>query len=134
MQQVHGEVDRRETSTTGKEYNPMVQQILAANHAYFLGFSPAYAAVQVMQVGTHGLPELGKKFGYVKSARAITKATGEAFAVMREVGKLAIKSGVWQGADIHITDEVLHRLCDFIQLHYFCSVKLDSKFFADWIE
>lgn len=61
--------------------------VRALNHSYFLAVSPAYMLQQITQVPVLVLPEMAKTHGFVKSAKAISKATKPAFQIMTAVAK-----------------------------------------------
>lgn len=81
----------------------------SVSHAYYLGLSPAYGAIQLMQIGTNGLPELAKTHGYGKSFHAIRRATTAAFAVMRAATAEAAKGGAAHYADVALNETALQR-------------------------
>lgn len=78
-------------------------------HAYFLGFSPAYGAIQLMQVGTNAIPELAKTHGFGKSFHAIRQATPKALAVLRAVMSEARAQGWQHYGDLTLTEGVLQK-------------------------
>ena len=81
----------------------------AFNHAYFLGFSPSYAIVNLTQLGVLLWPELAKKHGFRNSARAIAKTTPTALKVVKAAFLEAKKAGWKHVPDASITKEVLSR-------------------------
>lgn len=85
------------------------QMMDSATHAYYLGLSPAFGAIQLMQVGTNGLPELAKNHGYGKSFHALRRATPAAFAVLRAAAAEAAKGGAAHYADVALTENALQR-------------------------
>lgn len=85
------------------------QTLRSVSHAYYLGLSPAYGAIQLMQVGTNGLPELAKTHGYGKSFHAIRRASTAAFAVMKAATAEAAKGGAAHYADVALNETALQR-------------------------
>ena len=88
--------------------SPVMSVLRALGHTYFLGLSPAYVMMNIMQVGTHGVPELAKRFGAAKS----TAAAGAAFPDALKVVTAAIREGYRSGratgaAEMVITSDVL---------------------------
>lgn len=82
----------------------------AWNHAYFLGLSPSYAAINLTQIGVLLWPELAKRFGFMNSARAIAKVTPLAIRLITAVVKEAHRQGGWRATpDASITLDVLNR-------------------------
>lgn len=87
--------------------NTFLDKLRAYGHAYFLGFSPAYGAIQLMQVGTNGIPELAKTHGFGKSFHAVRRATPKAIAVLRAANAAARSQGWRSAADVTLTESVL---------------------------
>ena len=85
MQQVANEITMREKTRSWKVDTTIVDHLRALNHAFHLGMSIPYMIEQVSQIPMLLLPELGKTHGFVKSAMAIGKVTGEAFRIMRAI-------------------------------------------------
>lgn len=79
----------------------------AVNHAFFLGFSPSYVLVNTTQLGVLLWPELSKKHGFAKSAKAIASSTTIAFNIMRETLKAGAAIGYKRALDAVITEQVL---------------------------
>lgn len=109
MADVLREQERREAQRATQPDRNWVDAVRAYNHAYFLGMSPAYLLTNLTQVPVLLLPELGKKHGYVKSAKAIGDVTGTAFTIVNAAFKGAgTGRGVFQSfEDPIITPEVL---------------------------
>lgn len=104
---VHDEVRLREILRPQRIQRKWLQNTLAFNHAYFLGFSPSYVAVNTTQLGVLLWPELAKKHSYVKSARAIAKVTPMAFKIMSTALKAGFDVSASRAADAVITEKVL---------------------------
>lgn len=97
-----GTVPLRETADT-------FDKLRAFGHAYFLGFSPAYALVNLTQLGVTGLPELAKNHGYSKSFHAMRRASADAYAILKAAGAEAKALGPKHWADVAITESVLKK-------------------------
>lgn len=78
-------------------------------HAYFLGMSPAYAMINMTQMGVVAMPELAKKHGYAKSFAAMRRSSGIAFKILKAAFAEAQQLGVKNRADVAITESVLQR-------------------------
>lgn len=88
--------------------SPAMSVLRALGHAYFLGLSPAYVMMNIMQVGTHGVPELAKRFGAAKSTAAVGAAFPDALKVVTAAIREGYKSGGTTGAaEMVITSDVL---------------------------
>ena len=88
--------------------SPAMSVLRALGHAYFLGLSPAYVMMNIMQVGTHGAPELAKRFGAAKSTAAVGAAFPDALKVVTAAIREGYKSGGTTGAaEMVITSDVL---------------------------
>ena len=70
-------------------------------HSFYIGLSPSYFIMQLSQLGTLTLPELGSRYGYAKSTAALTRTMPAVARLMSEIVK---QTGV-SGADI--TPEVI---------------------------
>lgn len=82
----------------------------AWTHAFFLGLSPSYVAVNMTQLGVLLWPELARKHGFTKSAKAIGSVTGLAFKIMGVTMREGYKAGGFlRAADGVITAEALQK-------------------------
>ncbi len=107
MQQVLKEVLQRETNrpmNTGRDF---VDTFRAVNYAYFLGMSPSYVLNNITQVGVTLWPELAKQHGFVKSAKAVAKATGVAIRIMWHAMQHGMRTSMSQAAEPDVTQAVL---------------------------
>lgn len=104
------EFKRRHLEQMRVPQTPGIDMLRAVNHAYFLGMSPSYVLIQMTQLGVLTWPELAKKHGFVKSAKAIAEVTGTAVRIMRTVIAEGFKTrGVKGAADMVITGEMLEK-------------------------
>lgn len=78
------ELFKREAQRPMMVKNDYIDTAVAMNHAYFLGMSPSYVAVNLTQVGVLLWPELSKKHSFVKSAQAISRVTPLAFKILKK--------------------------------------------------
>lgn len=110
LEAVVNEFERRNAEQMSIPHTPGVDMLRAVNHAYFLGMSPSYVLIQMTQLGTLTWPELSKKHGYVKSAKAIAQVTNTAFKVLSTVMREGYKTrGVKGAADMVITGDMLEK-------------------------
>lgn len=79
----------------------------AIAHSYFLGLSPAYAMINMTQLGVVALPELAKKHGYGKSFHAMRRASGDAMKILKAAFSEAVALGPQNWANVAITEDVL---------------------------
>jgi len=79
----------------------------AINHAWFLGMSPSYALVNMTQIGVLLWPELAKKHGYVRAAKAMSKMTPVAFKIMKATFESGKALGWKRLPDANITESAL---------------------------
>lgn len=79
----------------------------AVAHSYFLGMSPAYAMINMTQLGVVALPELAKKHGYGKSFHAMRRASGDAMKILKAAFNEAVALGPQNWANVAITEDVL---------------------------
>lgn len=110
MSRVLDEVIRREAERPLRPERGFLAQLRAYNHAYFLGFSPAYVAMQFTQLGALLWPELAKqKGGYVKAAKAIAQVTPAALKVAKAMLQEGVALGWRNLPDAVITEAALRR-------------------------
>lgn len=81
----------------------------ALNHSFFLGFSPAYVAIQLSQPWTMTLPELGKKHGFMQSAAAMMRVTPMAMRIIKAQMAVGLERGVSHIGEGTITQRVLEK-------------------------
>ncbi len=101
------EMQKRDARNPIRQTADTFDKLRAYGHAYYLGLSPAYGAIQLMQVGTNALPELAKKSGYAKSFHALRRASVDAFAIMKAATAESAKLGPAHYADVALTENVL---------------------------
>lgn len=109
MQDIFNEVMTRETQHVYRPEADWIDQWRAINHAYFLGASPSYVAVNMTQLGVLLWPELAKTTGFVGAAKAIARATPTAFKVMAATVQTAKQRGWRNMADATITGEAMRK-------------------------
>ncbi|TFZ81170.1 PLxRFG domain-containing protein, partial [Candidatus Macondimonas diazotrophica] len=109
MQVVADEFKQRDLDTADPiPRSPMMSMLRAVSHVFFLGLSPAYVLMNVMQVGVLGVPELAKRFGAKKATSAVAAALPDAIKVVRAALREGYKTGGLVGAsEMVITSEVL---------------------------
>lgn len=105
MQDVYGELVRRDAERPMRTGKSLLDTWRAFNHAYFLGLSPAYTLVNLSQIGVLLWPELAKTHGFVGAAKAIAKVTPLAFRILNATLQSGWAAG--QAADAIVTEEVL---------------------------
>jgi hypothetical protein len=103
------EMRRRDAMAPLNEGADAFDKLRAIGHAYFLGLSPAYAIVNMTQLGVTALPEIAKKVGYRGAFAAMRRATPIASRIMAAVAHEATQLGWEHRADVAITDAVLKR-------------------------
>lgn len=101
------EVQKRDATNPINPTAGAFDKLRSISHAYYLGLSPAYGAIQLMQVGTNALPELAKTHGYAQSFHAIRRASTAAFALMKAATAEAAKGGWQHYADVALTEPAL---------------------------
>jgi hypothetical protein len=85
-----------------------MSMIRALSHVFFLGLSPAFVLMNVLQVGVLGVPELAKRFGGVKATAAVISALPDAMKVVSAAIREGWKSSGPRGAaEMVITSDVL---------------------------
>jgi hypothetical protein len=107
MRQVVDELSRREKERPLWPQTKILDQLRAVNHAWFLGGSVAYGLVNLTQIPALVLPELGAKYGFVKSSKAIASAAKIASKIMFEVGRGGYAISLDRSMDAVITHDAL---------------------------
>jgi len=111
IQNIFGELSKRVSERADNMENPVIDRLVAFNHAYFLGMSPSYVLVNLTQIGVLLWPELTKQkgVGFVDAAKAIAKVTPVAFDIMKATMQEGAKLGPKRAADAIITEDALKR-------------------------
>lgn len=76
---------QQENETPQRVEDTFLHTLQSVNHTYFLGFSPSYVMMQMLQPVQTALPELGKHFGYVQSAKAMAQVIPEVTKIMTAI-------------------------------------------------
>jgi hypothetical protein len=87
MTEVVDELSRRDAQRPMVERTPVIDAVRQATNTWALGLSPAFVAMQVVQIPQLVYPRLGAKYGFVKAAKAMSGSTSQALAIMRQVFK-----------------------------------------------
>lgn len=103
------EVKRRDATAPIRPATDAFDKLRAIGHGYFLGMSPAYALVNLTQLGVTALPELAKANGYNNSFHAMRRAAVTAGKIMNAARSEAWALGPKHAADLVLTDNVLQR-------------------------
>lgn len=101
------ELQMRDATTPVSEIADIFDKARGYAHAYFLGLSPAYAMINMTQMGVVAMPELAKKHGYARSFAAMRRSSGTATKILKAAFGEAQKLGVANRADVAITEDVL---------------------------
>jgi hypothetical protein len=87
MTDVLNELSRRDRERPNIERTPVIDAVRQATNTWALGLSPAFVAMQIIQIPQLVYPRLGAKYGFVKAAKAMSGSTTQALAIMRQVFK-----------------------------------------------
>lgn len=107
LSDLYTEVQKRAVRNPINALAGTFDKVRAFGHAYYLGLSPAFGAIQLMQVGTNSLPELAKQHGFSGSFHALRRASVDALALMKASTTEAAKLGPKHYADVMLTEQVL---------------------------
>lgn len=111
MQEVFNEVVTRDVQRSMGAAHPFLDRWSGINHSYFLGMSPSYALINMLQPGVLLWPELAKSHGFVASAKAIARATTPAIQIMKAAAEYAYAHRGLSGiADASITPDAFKGL------------------------
>jgi hypothetical protein len=87
MTEIVDELSRRDAERPNIERTPVIDAVRQASNTWALGLSPAFVAMQVVQIPQLVYPRLGAQYGFVKAAKAMSGSTTQALAIMRQVFK-----------------------------------------------
>lgn len=107
MRDILNEVVLRERNSATLPESKWAERIGSISTAWFLGFSPAYGAVNLTQLAATLLPELGAKHGFGRAFSEIAKATPAAFRIMRGVWAHGRAVSLDRAMDAVVTYDVL---------------------------
>jgi hypothetical protein len=109
MTDIFNELNRRDHERAIQPRTPTLDMIRQASNTWALGLSPAFVAVQIAQPFQITLPKLGSRYGFVKSAKAMSGSTSLAFKVMRAVFSEGLKTSVSRSFDAVIDINALKK-------------------------
>ena len=109
FQDIMDELRRRDARNPMEENIDALDRLRAIGHSYFLGFSPAYAMINLTQLGVTALPELAKKHGYRRSFSAMRQGSALAGRILVAAASEARELGPKNWADVAITERVLRK-------------------------
>jgi hypothetical protein len=109
MQEVVDELSKREAERPTWPNTPILDQLRAVNHAWFLGFSVSYGLVNMTQLGATLLPELGSKYGFSRAFSAIAEATPTALRIFRAIASEGAKVSMDRAMDAVLTRTALEK-------------------------
>lgn len=108
MTEVVDELSKRDKDlASAPRSTKALDQLQAVSGAFFLSANLAYPAVNLIQVPMIALPELGSRYGYTKTARAMASATPEALKIIRAIAKSGLKISASRAADAVLTLKAL---------------------------
>ena len=111
IQDAFNEIVTRDAQRTTLTQHPILDKWRSINHVYFLGMSISYGMINMLQPAVLLWPELAKKHGFVASAKAMAKVTGQAFDIMRATAEYAYSQRGVQGLpDATITPAAFDKL------------------------
>jgi hypothetical protein len=87
-QQVVDEMTKRHESYLNPQTNPLSNTLTSLGFIFYLGLSPASAAVNLTQTPLVTLPMLAAKHGFAKASAALLKASQQAAANRNDISKV----------------------------------------------
>lgn len=96
-QAIHDELATRFSNSLKPNSSPVATTLSTFGHNFYLALSPAYFIGNLLQPYMITLPLLGGRFGFVKSAKAMGKATADVFSVVEHSVKTGWADGGWRG-------------------------------------
>jgi hypothetical protein len=108
MTEVADELSRRDKDmANAPRGTKALDQLQAVSGAFFLSANVAYPAVNLIQVPMIAFPELGSRYGFTKTARAMASATPESLKIIRAIAKSGLKISASRAADAVLTMKAL---------------------------
>ncbi|NMG71856.1 hypothetical protein DNK49_19170 [Azoarcus communis] len=101
-QRVVDEMNKRHDAMMNPKSNPLSTALTSLGFVYYLGLSPAAAAVNLSQTALVAYPVMGAKWGFKKAGAALLKASGETLA-----GKNDMRSQLTDADEIRAYDEAV---------------------------
>ena len=83
MQTVMNELEMREANRVWRPMHTMWDTMRSFVHAWYLGVSPAYFALELSQMVIGAIPEMGKSHGYMQATTTVAKNLPMTIRVMR---------------------------------------------------
>lgn len=87
-QRVIDEMVKRHEALNNRDANPLSSAFTSLGFVFFLGLSPAAAAVNISQTALVAYPIMGAKWGFDKAGAALLKASGQAAYHRGKDGKM----------------------------------------------
>lgn len=84
---IETELRTRQAQIMKQPNTPIVDKLTSLNYAFYLGLSPAFLLVNLLQPYQMTLPVVGGKFGHAKTALEMAKSAGTAFKMLRSMMK-----------------------------------------------
>jgi hypothetical protein len=94
---IHDELATRFSNSLKPNSSPVATTLSTFGHNFYLALSPAYFIGNLLQPYMITLPLLGGRHGFVKSAKAMGKATADVFSVVNQSVKHGWADGGWRG-------------------------------------
>ena len=96
-QQVHDELAKRFSNSYKAVEHPFIRAASVFGNNFYLALAPAYVIGNLMQPYMLTLPYLGGKFGFVKAAKGMARASADAFRIINEARAAGWKEGGFSG-------------------------------------
>ena len=90
---VYRELAIRFANSLNPVQSPIVDRVKAFGYSYYLAFSPSFWLTNLMQPWHLTLPTLGGRYGFVRTAKEMGKASGLALKIVRDT----LKAGAAEG-------------------------------------
>lgn len=91
------EIKRRQANELVPAKTPMLDNVSALSHSFYLAANPAFFMMKTLQPWQLALPQLGARHGFVKSFSAMTKATATALGIIKDTIGDGWQRGQWRG-------------------------------------
>lgn len=95
--QITDELGKRHANSMKPQGSSVVSAINGFGFSYYLGASPAFVIRNALQPWHLTLPQLGGKFGFVKSAKALGVGSRDAFKILQATIKQGLAGHDWRG-------------------------------------
>lgn len=95
--EVYDELQKRFSNSMQPIKTPVIDALGTLGYHYFLSASPSFVAMNLLQPAQLGLPWMGGRYGYVRSAKEMGRASAAMAGAIKDALGTALRGGTQQG-------------------------------------